>query len=91
MANVVAICGSLRKGSFNRQLMNASIGLAPADGSLNTEGLDLSPEALRELLSVDADALKAELTQVREHLARFGDRLPEPIRKHFEALEAKLS
>src|ERR1044071_5155727 len=30
MANVLAICGSLRKGSFNRQLMSASIGLAPA-------------------------------------------------------------
>ncbi len=27
--NVVSICGSLRKGSFNRMLMNASIGLAP--------------------------------------------------------------
>jgi chromate reductase len=26
---VLAICGSLRKGSYNRMLMNASIGLAP--------------------------------------------------------------
>jgi chromate reductase len=30
MAQVLAICGSLRKGSFNRMLMNASMGLAPA-------------------------------------------------------------
>jgi chromate reductase len=29
MAQVLAICGSLRKGSYNRMLMNASISLAP--------------------------------------------------------------
>jgi chromate reductase len=34
MANVLAICGSLRKGSYNRMLMNASIGLAPAGMSI---------------------------------------------------------
>jgi len=31
MAHVLAICGSLRKESFNRQLMRASMRLAPAD------------------------------------------------------------
>jgi chromate reductase len=29
MAQVLAICGSLRKGSFNRMLMNTSMALAP--------------------------------------------------------------
>ena len=34
MANVLMICGSLRKGSFNRALMNALPALAPADMKL---------------------------------------------------------
>ncbi len=32
--NVLAVCGSLRKGSFNRMLMNASISLAPEGMSI---------------------------------------------------------
>ena len=35
--NVMAICGSLRKGSFNRMLMNATISLAP-EGMAIKEG-----------------------------------------------------
>ena len=34
MANVVSICGSLRKGSYNRMVMNALPGLAPAGISI---------------------------------------------------------
>jgi len=72
------------------QVEETPIGLVPAAGDLNTEGLDISDEALHELLTVDADALKGELDQVAEHLDRFGDRLPAEVRAQFDALKAKL-
>jgi phosphoenolpyruvate carboxykinase (GTP) len=66
------------------------IGLVPKAGDLNTDGLDISAAALEELTSVDEDKLRHELPQVREHLAKFGDRLPAAVRTHFEALEQRL-
>jgi phosphoenolpyruvate carboxykinase (GTP) len=66
------------------------IGLVPAPGELNVEGLDLAPEALEELLAVDTEQVKQELPQVHEHLAKFGDRLPAPVRAQLEALEQRV-
>ena len=75
------------------EAVETPIGLVPAEGELNVEGLDLSGEALEELLYVDGDALKEELDQVRDHLAKFGDKLPaeisEPARQ--PAAEARLA
>jgi phosphoenolpyruvate carboxykinase (GTP) len=67
-----------------------AIGLVPKPGDLDTDGLDISDAALAEVVSVDEDQLRAELPQVREHLAKFGDRLPAAIRTQFEALEQRL-
>jgi phosphoenolpyruvate carboxykinase (GTP) len=67
-----------------------AIGLVPKAGDLDTDGLDISDAALAEVLSVDEDQLRAEIPQVKEHLARFGDRLPAAIRTQFEALEQRL-
>jgi phosphoenolpyruvate carboxykinase (GTP) len=72
------------------EVRETPIGLVPADGSLPVDGLDLPDEALRELLTVDEGKLRAELEQVKEHLATFGDALPAEIRGQLEALEAKL-
>src|SRR3954467_6890992 len=67
-----------------------AIGLVPAPGDLYTGGLDVSAEDLEEVLTVDPDALREQLPQVKEHLARFGDRLPDELQAQLEALERRL-
>jgi phosphoenolpyruvate carboxykinase (GTP) len=66
------------------------LGLVPVRDDLDTEGLDLSEEALTELLTVDPEQVRSELPQVREHLARFGDELPAPVRAQLDQLEERL-
>jgi phosphoenolpyruvate carboxykinase (GTP) len=66
------------------------IGLVPAQGALDTEGLELPADDLAQLLAVDPAAWKAQLPQVHEHFAKFGDDLPEELRAQLEALEKRL-
>jgi phosphoenolpyruvate carboxykinase (GTP) len=66
------------------------IGLLPAEGAIDTEGLNITEEAMRELLAVDTDLVKEQLPQVKEHLAKFGDKLPPQISAQLEALEQRL-
>src|SRR4051812_42977156 len=79
-----------RRCDGKAEAVETPIGLVPAEGELNVDGLSVTPEDMRLLTHVDEDAVRDELTQVREHLAQFGDRLPNEIRRHFEALEQKL-
>jgi phosphoenolpyruvate carboxykinase (GTP) len=72
------------------EVLESPIGLLPAEGEIDTNGLDLSAEQMRELLSVDADLFKQQLPQVKEHLARFGDRLPSQLKAQLEDLEKRL-
>jgi len=66
------------------------IGLLPAEGAIDTEGLGISEDAMKELLSVDEDLVRQQLPQVKEHLAKFGDKLPAEIGAQLEALEQRL-
>jgi phosphoenolpyruvate carboxykinase (GTP) len=67
------------------------IGLVPAEGAVETEGLDLSTADMRELLKVDPEEWKIQLPQIRQHYAGFGDALPGELRRQLEALEQRLS
>ncbi|HEY8865335.1 MAG TPA: phosphoenolpyruvate carboxykinase (GTP) [Solirubrobacteraceae bacterium] len=73
------------------EAVETPIGLVPAQDDLDLEGLDIAAADLEELLTVDAEQVKAELPQVKEHLARFGDDLPGAVRAQLDALEQRLS
>jgi phosphoenolpyruvate carboxykinase (GTP) len=45
---------------------------------------------MEALLSVDDEAVAAQLPQLEEHLAKFGDSLPAEIRNQLEALKGRL-
>jgi len=79
-----------RRCNGEGQAHDTPLGLVPEPGDLNTEGLDIDADALAELLRVDGDDLKAQLPQVKEHLAKFGDQLPAEIRGQLDALEQRL-
>ncbi len=72
------------------EAVDTPIGRLPTPDALPTEGLDLSSEALAELLRFDPEAWGAQLPQVREHLTRFGDRLPEALRRQLARLEEQV-
>jgi phosphoenolpyruvate carboxykinase (GTP) len=79
-----------RRCDEESETVDSAIGLLPAEGELNTDGLEISAEAVRELLEVDEEALRAQMPQVEEHLARFGDDLPDGVRSQLEALKERL-
>jgi phosphoenolpyruvate carboxykinase (GTP) len=67
------------------------IGLVPAPGAIETEGLDLSAAEMEQLLDVDPEEWRVQLPQVHQHFASFGDALPEELRRQLEALERRVS
>jgi phosphoenolpyruvate carboxykinase (GTP) len=73
--------------------VETAIGLLPpvGEGGINTDGLDVSREAMEELLAVDADGWKQQLPQMHEHYAEFGKKLPDELRGELRELERRLS
>ena len=67
------------------------IGLVPAEGALDTEGLEIPQEDMAKLLDVDPEEWKAQLPRIGEHYAIFGDDLPDELARQLEVLEQRLN
>ncbi len=79
-----------RRCDGEAEAVESAIGLLPAPGALDTRGLELADEVTEELLTVDAGQWLEQLTQLREHLDGFGERLPAELRAQLDDLERRL-
>ena len=67
------------------------IGLLPAAGALDLEGLSVPDSAMQELLRVDVEGWSNEVPLMRAHFDKFGARLPHGLRDELSALESRLA
>jgi phosphoenolpyruvate carboxykinase (GTP) len=66
------------------------IGRLPDAADLDTKGLSISSSDIAKLLNVDIPGWLQEVPRIREHFAKFGDRLPKGLNDEVEALEKRL-
>ncbi len=65
------------------------IGYVPAKNGLTLEGLQISNEAVNELLLVNPGDWEPELEDSKQFFGKFGERLPRPIRDEHEMLSRR--
>jgi phosphoenolpyruvate carboxykinase (GTP) len=66
------------------------IGYMPTVDAIDTDGLDISGEAMQELLSVNREEWLKEVESIREHYASYGEKMPKELYSQLEALEKRL-
>jgi phosphoenolpyruvate carboxykinase (GTP) len=69
-----------------------AIGYMPKPEDINIEGLDISLDTMKELLSVDVESWKEDIENIREFYSKFDefDTLPQELRDQLDALEKRL-
>ena len=72
------------------EAVETPIGYTPAQGAVDTSGLDVTDDQMEELLYVDVEEWLNEIALIREHYERFGEKLPEALSDELAALEARL-
>ncbi|HEY4831868.1 MAG TPA: phosphoenolpyruvate carboxykinase domain-containing protein, partial [Waddliaceae bacterium] len=70
--------------------VETSIGYLPNENALDTSGLNISRQALKELLLVDKEAWRKEVHELKSYFNIFGEGLPSGIRQELQSLELRL-
>ena len=72
--------------------VETAIGYMPTEDAIDRTGLDCVSDAdMKELLALDVEGWKNEVASIREHYAKFGEKMPKELIAQLDALEARLA
>ncbi|AGC68008.1 phosphoenolpyruvate carboxykinase [Thermoclostridium stercorarium subsp. stercorarium DSM 8532] len=66
------------------------IGYMPTVDAIDTEGLNISEDAMKELLKVDKEEWLKEVESIKEHYKKYEPKLPQELKNQLQALEERL-
>jgi phosphoenolpyruvate carboxykinase (GTP) len=70
--------------------VECEIGYLPKPEDIDVEGLDIAPETMKELLSVDKASWIDDLASIKEFYAKIGDTMPKELLEELATLEKNL-
>jgi len=88
--NLRVLAWMLERCADKARAVESGIGLLPQPKDLDTAGLDVSPERLSALLSVDAELWRKEVAETRAYLSKYGGRIPAEMWAELEKTAAAL-
>ncbi len=88
--NVRALKWAIERVNGTGKFVETPIGRLPAEGALDTDGLEISAEDLKKLFTVDKEQGLKEISEMREYYKKFGDRLPKELTAELDKIEARL-
>jgi phosphoenolpyruvate carboxykinase (GTP) len=88
--NIRVLAWIFRRCDGQAEAEESLLGLVPAEGAIDIEGLDIGEDEMRELRNIDPGDLRDQIPQMKQHFAQFGDRLPKGVSEQMDALEQRL-
>ncbi len=80
----------IRRIEGKADAVKTPLGLAPAPGVLNLDGLDLTDQQVAELFAVNVASWQVEADLTEEYFAKFGSHLPPALTDELTTLRARL-
>ena len=81
----------LRRVTGQAGAVETPVGNLPRPEDINTEGLDLAPAVLDQLLAVDREGWKAEMDAIAAYLGEFGEHTPAALKAERDRIAAALA